>query len=209
MNIDFSALKNIDPRDVSRWPFALRIVVIAATCVAVLAVGIWFDTTSQYNLLEAATKKEADLKQTFKIKQHKASNLPAYVTQMKEMKKSFGDMLRQLPSNTEVAELLLDISQTGMQAGLEFELFKPEKEIPAEFYAELPIKIKVSGRYHEFGKFVSDIASLSRIVTLHDFKIEPAAPTSGPNNKTAKNLLIMSLTAKTYRYLDENEIQEQ
>jgi len=207
MNIDFSDLKNIDPRDVSRWPLALRIVAIVTSCVVVLAAGIWFDTTNQYDLLDTASKQETELKRTFQIKQHKASNLPAYITQMEEMKKSFGAMLRQLPSNTEVAELLLDISQTGMQAGLEFELFKPETEIPAEFYAELPIKIKVSGRYHEFGKFVSDIASLSRIVTLHDFKIEPAATRA--DDETAKNLLIMSLTAKTYRYLDENEIQEQ
>lgn len=208
MNIDFSALKNIDPSDVSRWPLALRVAAIVTASIVVLAAGIWFDTTNQYDILDAATKKEAELKQTFKIKQHKASNLPAYIEQMEEMKKSFGAMLRQLPSNTEVAELLLDISQTGMQAGLEFELFKPEQEVPAEFYAELPIKIKVSGHYHEFGKFVSDIASLSRIVTLHDFKIEPA-PAGTPNKNGAKNLLIMSLTAKTYRYLDENEIQGQ
>ncbi len=206
MNIDFSSFQHVDPKDVSRWPVALQVIAIILTCIAVLAAGIWFDTRNQYDLLETASKQETELKNVFQIKQHKASNLPAYLEQMAEMKQTFGAMLRQLPKNTEVAELLLDISKTGIEAGLEFELFKPENEIPVEFYAELPINIKVSGKYHEFGQFVSDLASLSRIVTLHDFSISNLDTGS---DKKGKDMLVMSLTAKTYRYLDENEIEEQ
>ena len=136
----------------------------------------------------------------FTGKAHQAANLPAYRAQMEEMKRSFGTMLRQLPSKTEVAELLVDISQTGLESGLEFELFKPEKEKPAEFYAELPIKIKVTGRYHQFGQFVSDVAALSRIVTLHDFTIAPLKVQG-----KEPDALTMEVTAKTYRYLEEGE----
>ena len=115
------------------------------------------------------------------------------------MKRSFGTMLRQLPSKTEVAELLVDISQTGLENGLEFELFKPLSEKPVEFYSELPIKISVTGKYHEFGKFISDVAALPRIVTLQDFSITPV--------KDDPDTLVMGVTAKTYRYLDEDEIE--
>ncbi len=187
-------LQTLDPKDVGNWPFAIKVGAIVILCVAVLAAGFWFDTRNQLGELEQAQKKEEALKVDFRQKQHLAANLEIFTQQMEEMKRSFGTMLRQLPSKTEIAELLVDISQTGLSNGLEFELFKPEAEVPADFYAVLPIKIKVTGDYHEFGKFVSDVAVLPRIVTLHDINITPA--------KDGKNL-VMEVTAKTYRYLEE------
>jgi type IV pilus assembly protein PilO len=196
LNFDLSELNNIDFNDVARWPLALRVIAILLLCAAVLGAGLWFDTRNQLDVLEKAGKKETALKKDFAKKQAKAANLDAYKAQMDEMKKSFGTMLRQLPGETEVEALLVDISQTGIANGLEFELFKPGKEKPAEFYAELPIQIKVVGTYHDFGRFVSDVAALPRIVTLQDFSITPLkAKGSGK--------LVMEATAKTYRYLDE------
>lgn len=202
MKIDFEELKKIDYNDVAKWPFWLQVTAIVVLCLAVLGGGLWFDTRSQLAALETARNKEQELKRVFSRKAHQAANLPAYRAQMEEMKRSFGTMLRQLPSKTEVAELLVDISQTGLENGLEFELFKPQQERPAEFYAELPIKIKVTGRYHQFGRFISDVAALSRIVTLHDFAIEPR---KGKGN--GQDTLVMEVTAKTYRYLEEGESQ--
>lgn len=192
-------LQNLDIKDVGNWPVAIKGGAIAIICAIVLAAGFWFDTRSQIDELEQARKKEDALKADFVEKQHKAANLAIYKQQMEEMKRSFGTMLRQLPSKTEIAELLVDISQTGLSNGLEFELFKPEAEVPEDFYAVLPIKIKVSGDYHEFGKFVSDVAVLPRIVTLHDIIITP----SKDDKNNDGNNLVMEVTAKTYRYLEE------
>lgn len=200
LKIDFSELSKIDPNDVSKWPVALKAIVILLLSVAVLGAGYWFDTQDQIAALAVAEKKEEELKDVFKVKQSKAANLNAYKAQMDEMKLSFGAMLRQLPSKTEVPELLVDVSKTGLNNGLEFDLFKPESEVPAEFYAELPIKLRVAGSYHEFGTFVSDLAELPRIVTLHDFKI---TPNSG--GKNGDDTLIMEATAKTYRYIEEED----
>lgn len=186
-------LENLDFKDIGNWPFVIKAGAIALLCLVVLAAGVWFDTRPQMDTLEQARKKEAALKSDFSQKQHLAANLAVYQQQMEEMKRSFGTMLRQLPSKTEIAELLVDVSQTGLTNGLAFELFKPEAEVPADFYAVLPIKIKVTGDYHEFGRFVSDVAVLPRIVTLHDITITPN------KDKT----LTMELTAKTYRYLEE------
>ncbi len=201
LNIDFSELSKIDYNDVSKWPIALKVIAIVLLSVGVLGAGYWFDTKDQIAALEVAEKKELELKDLFKVKQAKAGNLGAYITQMEEMKLSFGAMLRQLPSETEVAELLVDVSQTGIKNGLEFDLFKPESEVPAEFYAELPIKLRMSGNYHEFGKFVSDLAELPRIVTLHDFTITPNSKVK----KSGEDALVMEATAKTYRYIEEEE----
>ena len=192
-------LQNLDIKDVGNWPVVIKGGAIAIICAVVLAAGIWFDTRSQYDELEQARKKEVMLKADFVAKQHKAANLAIYKQQMEEMKRSFGTMLRQLPSKTEIAELLVDISQTGLNNGLEFELFKPEAEVPEDFYAVLPIKIKVTGDYHEFGKFVSDVAVLPRIVTLHDINITP----SKDDKSNDGSHLVMEVTAKTYRYLEE------
>ncbi len=199
MNIDFEQLKSIDLNDVTRWPVAFKVAVVVIISLVVLGSGLWFDTKSQLASLETTRNKEQELKNVFVKKAHQAANLDAYKAQMVEMKRSFGTMLRQLPSKTEVAELLVDISQTGLENGLAFELFKPLSEKPAEFYAELPIKIKVSGKYHEFGNFVSEVAALPRIVTLQDFSIS--------SFKDDPDTLVMEVTAKTYRYLDEDEIE--
>jgi type IV pilus assembly protein PilO len=193
-NIDFEQFKGLDPNDPGSWPILVKAVAVIVACIAVLFAGYWFDTQHQLADLEKAEKKEGELKETFKVKELKAINLDAYKKQMKEMEQSFGAMLRQLPSKTEVAELLVDISQAGLANGLEFDLFKPLAEKPAEFYAELPIDVKVTGTYHDFGNFVSDVAALPRIVTLHDITIT-----------TKGDVLSMSTTAKTYRYLEDGK----
>nr|WP_320416311.1 type 4a pilus biogenesis protein PilO [Candidatus Reidiella endopervernicosa] len=135
-----------------------------------------------------------DLKKAFEFKQRKAANLDAYKEQLAEMERTFGALLRQLPNKAEIADLLVDISQTGLASGLEFELFKPTAERNKEFYVEHPINLKVIGQYHEFGEFASGIAALPRIVTLHDIGISP---------HKSKDMLVMTARAKTYRYLEE------
>jgi len=202
MKINLAELKNIDFNDYGKWPLPVKIIAIALLCVALVGAGFWFDTRVQLESLDVVKSKEGELKEIFKVKQNQASNLQDYKNQMEQMKRSFGTMLRQLPSKTEVDDLLQDVSQTGLKNGLQIDLFKPESEIPAEFYAELPITIKMTGTFHEFGKFVSDVASLPRIVTLHDFSITPVK-----NNETKEESLKMEATAKTYRYLDEEEIE--
>ncbi len=196
MNLSEIDLNDLDLSDIANWPLPVRIFVVALAFVVVLFLGYWFDIKDQQLQLEQAEKKEEELKAAFERKAAKAANLEAYEQQLEEMRQSFGTMLRQLPNKTEVADLLVDVSQTGLASGLEFELFKPQGEIPKEFYAELPISIRVRGRYHEFGEFVSGVAALPRIVTVHDIAIKPDEQ-SGE--------LVMDLTAKTYRYLEEDE----
>ena len=203
MKIDLAELRNIDFNDYGKWPLPVKIIAIALLSAALVGAAFWFDTRVQLESLDVVRNKEGELKEIFKSKQHQAANLAEYKNQMEQMKRSFGTMLRQLPSKTEVDDLLQDVSQTGLKNGLQIDLFKPENEIPAEFYAELPITIKMTGTYHEFGKFVSDVASLPRIVTLHDFSISPVQ-TKG--KESDEESLLMSATAKTYRYLDEEEI---
>jgi type IV pilus assembly protein PilO len=147
-------------------------------------------------LLEERSK-EGQLMESLTVKARRAANLDAYRAQLAEMEKSFGAMLRQLPNKTEVPNLLVDISQTGLASGLEEKLFQPQGENKRDFYAELPISIRLTGGYHELGKFASGIAALPRIVTLHDVEIAPNS--SEPGNLT------LNVTAKTYRYLDEDE----
>ena len=202
MKIDLAELRNIDFNDYGKWPLPVKIIAIALLSAALVGAAFWFDTRVQLESLDVVRNKEGELKEIFKSKQHQAANLAEYKNQMEQMKRSFGTMLRQLPSKTEVDDLLQDVSQTGLKDGLQIDLFKPESEIPAEFYAELPITIKMTGEYHEFGKFVSDVASLPRIVTLHDFTISPVK-----NTETKQESLMMQATAKTYRYLDEEEIE--
>lgn len=199
-SIDLEQFKNLDFNDAGGWPLPVKAVAIAVVCVAVLFAGYWFDTQNQLADLEALRNKEAELKQTYEQKQHRAVNVEEYKQQMAEMERSFGTMLRQLPSKTEVAALLVDVSQAGVANGLNFELFKPVPEVPAEFYAELPINIKVTGTYHDFGKFVSDVAALPRIVTLNDIAIAPKE-----SKEKKSNRLVMTATAKTFRYMEEDK----
>ena len=202
LKINFS---EIDPNDVGSWPVGLKAAVIVLVCVGVLFGGYYFHTSEQLINLKNEEKKEQELRNVFKLKQNKAVNLPLYKEQMVEMEESFGAMLRQLPSKTEVADLLVDVSQKGLANGLEFDLFRPKEEVPEEFYAELPIEIKVKGSYHEFGQFVSDIAALPRIVTIRDISITPSSKSKSRRGLSSGRTLTMKATAKTFRYLEEDE----
>ena len=190
-------LRSLDPRDVGRWPLVMRgffIVLIFLICSAFAwYMFVWNDDRP---VLQKAEADEVDLRNQFEHKQQQAVNLDAYRAQLGEMERSFGAMLRQLPGKTEVPNLLVDISQTGLAAGLQEKLFQPVGEQSKGFYAELPIRIRLVGSYHEFGNFVSGIAALPRIVTLHDIQITPVSG-SGYDN------LIMDVTAKTYRYIED------
>lgn len=199
MNLSELNLNELDFNDLGSWPLPVKIITIVLVAVSVLTAGYFMDTQTQMETLAASESKETELKETFTQKQHRAINLELYKTQMAEMEKSFGAMLRQLPGKAEVAELLVDISQTGLANGLEFQLFKPKDEEKKDYYAEVPISIRVAGSYHEFGKFVSDVAALPRIVTMQDIYIRTSASAKEGSE------LIMEATAKTYRYLDENE----
>lgn len=176
----------------------VKIIIIVLTCVLAGGAGIFFDTKKQLKVLEKSEAEEQSLRITFDKKQSKAANLEAYAQQLDEMKQSFGALLRQLPNKTEIESLLTDISQTGIASGLEIEYFKPEGLSPKEFYAEFPIRLRVTGRYHQFGKFVSGVAALPRIVTMRDISIKKPKDSTGV-------LLEMEVTAVTYQYLDEQE----
>ncbi|WP_455223179.1 type 4a pilus biogenesis protein PilO [Kaarinaea lacus] len=201
MNID---LNELDFSNAGNWPLPIKLVAIIIVCAAVGFAGYWFDTKDQISVLDNAKAKEVELKKEFETKQAVAANLDAYKQQMKEMEKSFGALLLQLPSKTEVAELLVDVSREGLKAGLEFELFKPGAEVVKEFYAEYPISIRVVGTYHQFGNFASGIAALPRIVTLHNLKIGQRK--SKGQKAGGETLLVMEATANTYRYLDQEEL---
>lgn len=193
-------LSNIDINDIKKIgsaPGIVKGILILVLCLILGGAGIFFDTNKQLDELDKKAKEELSLRTTFDEKQSKAANLEAYSQQLDEMKKSFGALLRQLPNKTEIESLLTDISQTGIASGLEIEYFKPEGLSPKEFYAEFPIKLRVTGRYHQFGKFVSGVAALPRIVTMRDISIKKA--------KDSGVLLQMEVTAVTYQYLDEEE----
>jgi len=190
-------LRSLDTSDPGRWPLPFRIVAVGIAFVAVLGFGVYmFVVKEEVPLLERAQQEEMDLRTTFEDRQRKAANFDAYRAQLADIERDFGAMLRQLPGKTEVPSLLVDISQTGLGAGLEELLFQPTGEIQKDFYAELPIRLRYTGSYHELGNFVSGIAALPRIVTLHDMTIRPMQDGS-PDE------LILDVTAKTYRYLDE------
>jgi len=193
-------LKSLDPRDPGRWPLAVRgfcVIVLFAVCTLVFSyMFVW---TQDRPVLQKAEADELDLRTQFENKQQRAANLDAYKGQLAEMEHTFGAMLRQLPGKTEVPNLLVDISQTGLAAGLSEKLFQPGPEKSNGFYAELPIKIRLVGSYHQFGAFVSGIAALPRIVTLHDIQIAPVEGKSAGNYDN----LTMDVTAKTYRYIED------
>jgi type IV pilus assembly protein PilO len=196
-------LKALDKQDPGRWPLPFRVGAVALwfvfLAVALSYAWVW---KSKMPELEAVEREELALRDEFRTKHAKAVNLDKYKEQLKDIERSFGALLRQLPGKTEVPNLLVDISQTGLAAGLEEKLFQPGNEERRDFYAELPIRIRLAGSYHEFGEFVSGIAALPRIVTLHDVEIKPA----GQGREARYDDLVLDLTAKTYRYLDEEEI---
>jgi len=198
MNI-VEELQSLDANDIGRWPAAFRGGVILIVFLGVLGLGIWFTIVKDKRpQLQRAQEVEQELRLTFENKQRKAANYDAYKAQLKQIEQSFGTMLRQLPGETEIPSLIVDISQTGLAAGLQEKLFQPQAEIPRDFYAEKPINIRLNGDYHEIGNFVSGIAALPRIVTLHNITITPE--TAG-----SFDALSMEVTAQTYRYLDEAE----
>jgi type IV pilus assembly protein PilO len=200
----FDQLRGLDPNDPGRWPLAVRIGTVVIVFL-LLALGgyYWFVWKEDRPKLLEARAKEGELMQTLETKARRAANLGAYRAQLAEMQQSFGAMLRQLPNKTEVPNLLVDISQTGLAAGLEEKLFQPQGENKKDFYAELPITIRLTGGYHEMGRFASGIAALPRIVTLHDIEITP--PGRDRNAVIDTSQLTLNVTAKTYRYLDEEE----
>jgi type IV pilus assembly protein PilO len=194
-------LRSLDPRDPGRWPLLVRAVAVVGCFVAASAVLVYLLVwQNQMPQLQQRQAEEQKLRGEFRQKHSKAANLAVYKQQLSDIERSFGAMLRQLPSKTEVPNLLVDISQTGLAAALQQKLFQPGAEIKKDFYAELPIKIRLTGTYHQFGEFVSGIAALPRIVTLHDIEIAPL------DKKSTGGELQLELTAKTYRYLDDQEI---
>ena len=203
-----SDFQNLDPANIGGWPAPIRAFVIVVLCAAVLGAGYWFDTKDQMERLDRAEAEEIQLKDVFETKQRKAANLEPLKNLLKEMKQSFGAMLRLLPNRTEIEGLLVDISQSGLAAGLEFELFKPGAEQPQEFYAIQPINITVTGNYHEMGEFISAVAALPRIVTQHNLKLTPMKPKGDGERISATDgtQLRLQMVARTYRYLDEEEI---
>jgi len=193
-------IKSLDPNDPGRWPLPVRAATVALCFLILSGVLFYFFVWSdQKPRLDQSAAEEQELRNTFKTKHSKAVNLSVYQQQLADIERSFGALLRQLPGRTEVPNLLVDISQVGVGAGLEEKLFQPSPEIKKDFYAELPIKIRLTGSYHQMGQFVSGIAALPRIVTLDGITIRPAS-------RDAYDFLSFELTAKTYRYLDDSEV---
>ncbi|WP_374403953.1 type 4a pilus biogenesis protein PilO [Niveibacterium sp.] len=191
--------KNLDPNDPGMWPLAPRIVALVGLLVVILGLAWWFDWKGQSEDLEQRRTQETQLKDEWLSKKRQAVNLDEYKRQLTEIDRQFGALLKQLPSKTEMENLLIDINQAGLGRGLQFELWKPNSESPRDFYAELPIAIRLTGNYHDLGNFVGDVAKLPRIVTLNDIAID-----------TAKDgILKMDALAVTYRYLDDEEIAKQ
>lgn len=189
-------LKSLDINDVGRWPLPFRLGVIGIVFVVVVGLGVyWTIVQDKAPALQRVVAEEETLRASFENKQRKAANYDAYRQQLAQMEQSFGTMLRQLPGETEIPSLIVDISQTGLAAGLQEKLFQPQPEVPKDFYAEKPIKISLSGGYHEIANFVSGVAALPRIVTLHDIAITR-------DNQESFDQLTMEVTAKTYRYLE-------
>lgn len=190
-------LKSLDVNDVGRWPLVFRAAVIAIVFAVVAGLGIyWTIVKDRAPQLQRAQDDEQTLKVAFENKQRKAANYDAYKAQLSQIEQSFGTMLRQLPGETEIPSLIVDISQAGLASGLQEKLFQPQPEIPRDFYAEKPIKIRLSGGYHEIANFVSGVAALPRIVTLHNINISP-------DGQDEFDKLSIEVTAQTYRYLDE------
>ncbi|OGA41002.1 MAG: pilus assembly protein PilO [Betaproteobacteria bacterium RIFCSPLOWO2_12_FULL_62_13] len=191
-------LRRLDPKKIGSWPALPKLGVLLIVLFLIVFAGYWFDWQQQIDEINAEKQKEAQLRNTYTEKLKIAVNLPAYRKQLDDIEKQFGALLKQLPGRAEMDALLIDINQAGLGRGLQFELFRPGTESVRDFYAELPITIKVTGNYHDIGAFASDIGKLSRIVTLNDVALS-----------TAKDGLVMDATAKTFRYLDDSELAQQ
>ena len=190
--------RRLNPREMGVWPWSAKLFVLGLMFLLVMVLAALFDWRDQWDQLEAGQKEEETLRQNWLGKKQQAVNLEAYRQQLKDIEQQFGALLKQLPNKSEVDALLTDINQAGLGRGLEFELFRPGAQRVADFYAELPIQIKVSGSYHDMGAFASDVAQLPRIVTLNDLAIS-----------NDRGVLSLDAEAKTFRYLDEEEIAKQ
>jgi type IV pilus assembly protein PilO len=200
--IDFKAVledfRRLNPKDVGTWPVVPRLAVLLVLVSLILLAGWWFVWNEQLDALEARQQEELKLRDEFVAKKTQAVNLDLYTQQLTEIDRSFGALLKQLPNKSEVESLLVEINQSGMGRGLQFDLFKPGQEIVKDFYAELPINVRLTGSYHDFGAFAGDIARLSRIVTLNNIAIT--------TNPQANGGLVMDAVTKTFRYLDDEEL---
>lgn len=189
-------LNKLDMKTAGDWPIGAKLGLLALMLAGLVAAGWWFLWSPALVTLEAGQTKEQELKATFTTKKGQAINLEAYKKQLVDIEQAFGALLKQLPNKQEMDALITDVNQAGLGRGLQFELFRPAGESQTEFYAETPISVKVSGGYHDIAAFTSDIAKLSRIVTLHDINLQPVK----------EGGLVMDATVKTYRYLDDEEI---
>ncbi|MBI4743204.1 MAG: type 4a pilus biogenesis protein PilO [Betaproteobacteria bacterium] len=194
--------RTLNPNDVGTWPLLPRIVVLIAVFVFSFAFGWWFFLNDQFDLLSAKQNDELKLREEYIQKSNQAANLDLYTQQLEEIDHSFGALLKQLPNKSEVESLLVEISQAGLGRGLQFDLFKPGSEVLKEFYAELPISVRLTGSYHDFGAFAADVGALSRIVILGDLSVSA-------NAQAKDGSLVMETSAKTFRYLDEEEVAKQ
>ncbi len=192
-------LNKLDLKTLADWPLPTKLIALSLLFVAIVVAGWWFDWRGGMETLDVAKKKEEELRSTFTVKKTQAINLEAYKKQLADIEQAFGALLKQLPNKQEMDALITDVNQAGLGRGLQFELFKPEAETMSEFYAETPIRVKVTGGYHDVAAFVSDVSKLSRIVTLQDIAMEP----------TKEGVLAMDATVKTYRYLDDEEVMAQ
>lgn len=200
LNALLDQFRFMDPNDPGAWPLLPRVTILLVVFLAWLAAGWWFIWSGQLTALENAAQEEVNLKNDFLLKKRQAVNLDLYTQQLAEMDRSFGALLKQLPNRSEVEALLIEVNQSGLGRGLQFELFRPGAEQVKEFYAELPVTLKVNGSYHDIGAFAADIARLPRIVTLNDISLTPLK---------GGDTLSLDATAKTFRYLDENELLQQ
>ena len=188
-------LNKLDLKTLADWPLPTKLAALALLCVALVAAGWWFDWRGGMETLDAAKQKETELRSVYTTKKNQAINLDAYTKQLADIEQAFGALLKQLPNKQEMDALITDVNQAGLGRGLQFDLFKPEAETVSEFYAETPIRVKVTGGYHDIAAFVSDVSKLSRIVTLQNIALEPAKD----------GVLNMDAIVKTYRYLDDEE----
>ena len=213
MAMTLADLKRLDPKKIGSWPILPKLAVLLVVLVLSVVASYFLDWDEQINRIETEVRKEEGLRKTFLAKKTEAVNLPAYQKQLEDIEKQFGALLKQLPGKSEMDALLTDINQAGLGRGLQFELFRPAGgEARRDFYAELPITIKVTGSYHDLGAFASDISKLSRIVTLNEIGLAAAtgaATATGTGSTKGPALLSLDATAKTYRYLDDEEVAQQ
>ena len=198
--MNLSDINDLNLDNIGTAPMLIKVIIVVIVAAAIVGLGFYFDTKKQLADYERTQAQESELKRTFEDKVEKAANLEEYKEQLEEMRRTFGTLLRQLPSKTEIPALIVDISQTALASGLEVKLFKPGPESEREFYAEKPIELVMNGNYHQFGLFASEVAALPRIVTLHNINLVPGNPADSGNPKMTMNAL-----AKTYRYLDDEE----